>query len=113
MIPMLLWVTLVSIATTTYYELYQTKDDGMFVLVSKDYIQPFLLTSLYLSLLLVHRVSSSFERWYVGIVPRALASRVHTEDFSPMVENTRPPGGVLESIGGKCTTTSDPSRGST
>ena len=64
-IPLLLFVTLVSVATTAYYELYQTQGEGRFVLVSKDYIQPFLLTSLYLSLLLVHRVSSSFERWYV------------------------------------------------
>jgi putative membrane protein len=63
-LPLLAWVACVSVATTAYYELYQTRGEGRLVLVSKDYIQPFLLTSLYMSLLLVHRVSSSFERWW-------------------------------------------------
>ncbi len=63
-LPLLVWVTIVSVATTAYYELYQTRGDGRFQLVSKDYVEPFLLTSLYLSLLLVHRISSSFERWW-------------------------------------------------
>ncbi len=63
-VPVLIWVTLISVFCTAYYELYQTQGPGRLVLVSKDYIQPFLLVSLYLSLLLVHRISSSFERWW-------------------------------------------------
>lgn len=63
-LPLLLWTTSMAVFTTAYFELYQKSTPGALVLVSKDYVEPFLLTSLYLSLLLVHRISSSFERWW-------------------------------------------------
>ena len=59
MVPLLIWVTLISVFCASYYELYQTQGPGRLVLVSEKYIEPFLLSSLFLALLLVHRISSS------------------------------------------------------
>ena len=95
--PMLLWVSVVSVGTTAYYELYQTQGEGRFELVSKDYVQPFLLTSLYLSLLLVHRVSSSYERWYVGTCSSESRIAPHT---GVVAYNLL--GGVPGNIGDRC-----------
>ena len=64
MVPLLIWGTLISVFCASYYELYQTQGPGRLVLVSEKYIEPFLLSSLFLALLLVHRISSSFERWW-------------------------------------------------
>lgn len=64
MLPILVWVTLVTICMTLYYELGQMQHEGWVVLVSKDYNQPFILTSFALALLLVFRTNSSYERWW-------------------------------------------------
>lgn len=64
MVPVLAWVTLVTIAMTLYYQLGQLQHPNWVVLVSKDYNQPFILTSFALALLLVFRTNSAYERWW-------------------------------------------------
>lgn len=64
MLPVLVWVTLVTVCVTLYYQLGQLPHDGWLVLVSKDYNQPFILTSFALALLLVFRTNSAYERWW-------------------------------------------------
>lgn len=64
MAPLLAWITLVTIGVGLYYELGQLRNPGWVVIVSKDYNQPFILTSFALALLLVFRTNSSYERWW-------------------------------------------------
>ena len=61
MLPVLLWVTLITIFVTLYYQLGQKQHEDWVVLVSKDYNQPFILTSFALALLLVFRTNSAYE----------------------------------------------------
>ena len=64
MLPILVWVTLVTVGITLYYELGQMKHEHWLVVVSQNYNQPFLLTSFALALLLVFRTNSAYERWW-------------------------------------------------
>lgn len=57
----ILWVVAVTTAVGLYAELLQPKP-GWPTAVSRDYIQPFLLTSFAVSLLLVFRTTSSYDR---------------------------------------------------
>ncbi|WPT13952.1 UPF0187 protein [Picochlorum sp. SENEW3] len=64
MLPFLTWVTVVTVALTLYYELGQLQHENWLVVVSRDYNQPFILTSFALALLLVFRTNSAYERWW-------------------------------------------------
>ena len=64
LLPELLWVTLITIGVGLYYHLGQLKNPGWVVLVSKNYSQPFVLTSFALAMLLVFRTNSSYDRWW-------------------------------------------------
>jgi len=63
-LPILIWTILVTTGVTLYYHLGQQAHPGWVVVVSKDYNQPFLLTSFALALLLVFRTNSAYERWW-------------------------------------------------
>ena len=62
--PIVAWSVLVSLAVGLYYELGQSQHEGWPVAISPGYIQPFLLTSFALALLLVFRTNSSYDRWW-------------------------------------------------
>ena len=64
MAPLLAWITLVTVGVGMYYEIGQLRNPSWVVIVSKDYNQPFILTSFALALLLVFRTNSSYERWW-------------------------------------------------
>jgi len=53
-----------SVAVGLYYELGQKKHNGWPVAVSNQYLQPFILTSFAVSLLLVFRTNASYDRWW-------------------------------------------------
>lgn len=63
LLPILLWVLIVSTAVGLYYELGQLKSNFPQA-VSDGYVEPFVLTSFALSLLLVFRTNSSYDRWW-------------------------------------------------
>jgi ion channel-forming bestrophin family protein len=62
MAPILIWVVLVSTFVCLYAEELQPK--GWPTIASDDYLQPFLLMSFAVSLLLVFRTNSSYGRWW-------------------------------------------------
>lgn len=64
MLPIIVWVTLVTTCLTLYYQLGQVQHENWVVVVSKEYNQPFILTSFALALLLVFRTNSAYERWW-------------------------------------------------
>ena len=61
--PIVAWCTLVSVLVGIYAEILQPKP-GWPVAVSTAYIQPFILTSFAVALLLVFRANSSYDRWW-------------------------------------------------
>jgi len=61
--PIVAWSILTSVAAGLYYELAQEKH-GWPVAVSQLYVEPFVLTSFAVSLLLVFRTNSSYDRWW-------------------------------------------------
>lgn len=105
-LPLLLWVWLVSICLTLYYELGQKQHAGWLVVVSKDYIQPFILTSFALSLLLVFRTTTAFERWYSYDL-QALGRPRPIPGISPAHLHFTCLA-ALANTGGRCTTTCGP-----
>lgn len=61
--PLVLWSMVVSVAVGLYAQLLQPKQ-GWPVAVSQDYLVPFTLSSFAISLLLVFRTNSSYNRWW-------------------------------------------------
>ncbi len=60
--PVVLWVVLVTVCVGLYAE--HAQPAGWPVAVSRDYDEPFLLSSFALALLLVFRTNSSYARWW-------------------------------------------------
>ena len=60
--PIVLWSVVTSLTVGLYYEFVQVKHPGSPVVVSTGYLQPFLLTSFAVALLLVFRANASYDR---------------------------------------------------
>lgn len=63
-LPLLLMVTIVTVFAGLYYELLQSKREGWLVLVSSRYFLPYYYLSVPLSLLLVFKTNTCFDRWW-------------------------------------------------
>jgi len=94
------WVLVVTVAAGLYAQLLQPKP-GWPIAVSTSYIWPFTLTSFALSLLLVFRTNSSYDRWWedrkafgrmyncVRILARLTMVWVASKDAARAVQVTR------------------------